>query len=119
MLFTICRSYVQKNIDENWETAIEYNPEAFGRVVGLKFLFCGLVVELSGNPVLHVMMVMLRNCHAQIMLYVDMEVNGVPLKVVNNLTPFPWILETYFPSHFAGQFPGAAAKICSLWSLGI
>lgn len=37
----------QKGIDENWEAAIEYNPEAFGRVV---------------------------------MLYVDMEVNGVPLK---------------------------------------
>ncbi|WOH00800.1 hypothetical protein DCAR_0520175 [Daucus carota subsp. sativus] len=37
----------QKSIDENWEAAIEHNPEAFGRVV---------------------------------MLYVDMEVNGVPLK---------------------------------------
>lgn len=37
----------QKGIDENWEAAIEHNPEAFGRVV---------------------------------MLYVDMEVNGVPLK---------------------------------------
>lgn len=37
----------QKGIDENWEAAIEYNPEAFARVV---------------------------------MLYVDMEVNGVPLK---------------------------------------
>jgi len=37
----------QKGIDENWEAALEHNPEAFGRVV---------------------------------MLYVDMEVNGVPLK---------------------------------------
>ncbi|KAK1399172.1 DNA damage-inducible protein 1 [Heracleum sosnowskyi] len=37
----------QKSIDENWEAAIEHNPEAFGKVV---------------------------------MLYVDMEVNGVPLK---------------------------------------
>jgi DNA damage-inducible protein 1 len=37
----------QKGIDENWEAAIEHNPEAFARVV---------------------------------MLYVDMEVNGVPLK---------------------------------------
>ncbi|KAK9152340.1 hypothetical protein Syun_010649 [Stephania yunnanensis] len=37
----------QKGIDENWATALEYNPEAFARVV---------------------------------MLYVDMEVNGVPLK---------------------------------------
>jgi DNA damage-inducible protein 1 len=37
----------QKNVDENWEAAIEYNPEAFARVI---------------------------------MLYVDMEVNGVPLK---------------------------------------
>eukprot|EP00245_Coleochaete_scutata_P007428 TRINITY_DN22839_c0_g1_i1.p1 TRINITY_DN22839_c0_g1~~TRINITY_DN22839_c0_g1_i1.p1 ORF type:complete len:420 (-),score=96.04 TRINITY_DN22839_c0_g1_i1:511-1770(-) len=37
----------QKNIDENWQQAIEYNPEAFARVV---------------------------------MLYVDSEVNGVPLK---------------------------------------
>ncbi|XP_019196673.1 PREDICTED: DNA damage-inducible protein 1-like isoform X1 [Ipomoea nil] len=37
----------QKSIDENWEAAIEHNPEAFARVV---------------------------------MLYVDMEVNSVPLK---------------------------------------
>jgi DNA damage-inducible protein 1 len=37
----------QKNVDENWEAAIEYNPEAFARVI---------------------------------MLYVDMEVNSVPLK---------------------------------------
>ncbi|RZC65950.1 hypothetical protein C5167_009639 [Papaver somniferum] len=37
----------QKGIDENWEAAIEHNPEAFARVV---------------------------------MLYVNMEVNGVPLK---------------------------------------
>lgn len=37
----------QKGIDENWAAAIEYNPEAFARVV---------------------------------MLYVDMEVNGVPIK---------------------------------------
>lgn len=37
----------QKGIDENWEAALEHNPEAFARVI---------------------------------MLYVDMEVNGVPLK---------------------------------------
>lgn len=37
----------QKGIDENWEAALEHNPEAFARVV---------------------------------MLYVDMEVNGVPIK---------------------------------------
>ncbi|XP_031118181.1 protein DNA-DAMAGE INDUCIBLE 1-like [Ipomoea triloba] len=37
----------QKSIDENWEAALEHNPEAFARVV---------------------------------MLYVDMEVNSVPLK---------------------------------------
>lgn len=37
----------QKNIDENWEAAIEHNPEAFARVI---------------------------------MLYVDMEVNNVPIK---------------------------------------
>ncbi|PON47238.1 Ubiquitin [Parasponia andersonii] len=37
----------QRGIDENWEAALEHNPEAFARVV---------------------------------MLYVDMEVNGVPLK---------------------------------------
>ncbi|XP_040989782.1 protein DNA-DAMAGE INDUCIBLE 1 isoform X2 [Juglans microcarpa x Juglans regia] len=38
---------LQKGIDENWQAALEHNPEAFARVV---------------------------------MLYVDMEVNGVPLK---------------------------------------
>ncbi|KAL3643288.1 DNA damage-inducible protein 1 [Castilleja foliolosa] len=37
----------QKGVEENWAAALEYNPEAFARVV---------------------------------MLYVDMEVNGVPLK---------------------------------------
>ncbi|BBN20263.1 DNA damage-inducible protein 1 [Marchantia polymorpha subsp. ruderalis] len=37
----------QKNVDENWEAAVEHNPEAFARVI---------------------------------MLYVDMEVNSVPLK---------------------------------------
>nr|VDC93553.1 unnamed protein product [Brassica oleracea] len=37
----------QKGIDENWEAALEHNPEGFARVI---------------------------------MLYVDMEVNGVPLK---------------------------------------
>ncbi|CAL5202409.1 unnamed protein product [Lathyrus oleraceus] len=37
----------QKGIDENWEAALEHNPEGFARVV---------------------------------MLYVDMEVNGVPMK---------------------------------------
>jgi len=26
---------LQKNVDENWEAAIEYNPEAFARVVRL------------------------------------------------------------------------------------
>eukprot|EP00252_Welwitschia_mirabilis_P024438 TRINITY_DN7254_c0_g2_i1.p1 TRINITY_DN7254_c0_g2~~TRINITY_DN7254_c0_g2_i1.p1 ORF type:complete len:410 (-),score=119.23 TRINITY_DN7254_c0_g2_i1:202-1431(-) len=37
----------QRGVDENWEAALEYNPEAFAKVV---------------------------------MLYVDMEVNGVPVK---------------------------------------
>eukprot|EP00850_Spirogloea_muscicola_P011427 SM000071S21051 [mRNA] locus=s71:163363:167484:+ [translate_table: standard] len=37
----------KKNVEENWENALEYNPEAFAQVV---------------------------------MLYVDVEVNGVPLK---------------------------------------
>ncbi|XP_024400320.1 protein DNA-DAMAGE INDUCIBLE 1 isoform X1 [Physcomitrium patens] len=37
----------QRNVNDNWEAAIEYNPEAFGRVI---------------------------------MLFVDMEVNGCPLK---------------------------------------
>ncbi|KAH9561211.1 hypothetical protein CY35_05G008800, partial [Sphagnum magellanicum] len=37
----------QKNVYDNWEAALEYNPESFARVI---------------------------------MLYVDMEVNGIPLK---------------------------------------
>jgi hypothetical protein len=32
ILSTCC--HIQKGIDENWEAAIEHNPEAFGRVVG-------------------------------------------------------------------------------------
>lgn len=44
----------QRNVNDNWEAAIEYNPEAFGRVI---------------------------------MLFVDMEVNGCPLKVSHNLSP--------------------------------
>ncbi|OAE29245.1 hypothetical protein AXG93_3825s1150 [Marchantia polymorpha subsp. ruderalis] len=44
----------QKNVDENWEAAVEHNPEAFARVI---------------------------------MLYVDMEVNSVPLKIGVNYYP--------------------------------
>ncbi|RLM78565.1 DNA damage-inducible protein 1 [Panicum miliaceum] len=62
----------QKGIDENWEAAIEHNPEAFARVrrvFSYSYVLCFVVLINEAVFVSY-----------QVMLYVDMEVNGVPLK---------------------------------------
>lgn len=79
-----CDFVLQKAIDEIWATAIDYNPEAFAKEVCNKcrpsvrcisLLFVNITIEVL--------------CFFQVMVYVDMEVNSVPLKVlflVKNVT---------------------------------
>ena len=85
----LSNSIFQKGIDENWEAALEHNPEAFGRVVcfTLSHSSCFTIfAEEKSILLLYVLcFVVLINeavfVSYQVMLYVDMEVNGVPLKV--------------------------------------
>ena len=86
----LSNSIFQKGIDENWEAALEHNPEAFGRVVcfTLSHSSCFTIfAEEKSILLLYVLcFVVLINeavfVSYQVMLYVDMEVNGVPLKVL-------------------------------------
>lgn len=78
----------QKGIDENWEAALEHNPEAFARVVCFTLrifpLFCHSPERVFSysNVLVYVVLINHRFFYlCQVMLYVDMEVNGVPLKV--------------------------------------
>jgi hypothetical protein len=85
LLLTVFLNSLQKGIDENWQAALEHYPEAFARVVCIIFnlhnppppppppptspaFYFGINFKVSYATL-------------QVMLYVDMEVNGVPLKV--------------------------------------
>jgi DNA damage-inducible protein 1 len=67
---------LQKGIDENWEAALEHNPEGFARVVYMILYL--LYFNANRFVVFHNK---IQAVIFQVMLYVDMEVNGVPMKV--------------------------------------
>lgn len=80
MIFLVPTNHIcdwQKGIDENWAAALEYNPEAFARVVLMIASFSVKVTFLLLNSKIYIHVQFF-----QVMLYVDMEVNGVPLKVL-------------------------------------
>jgi hypothetical protein len=75
---------LQKGIDENWQAALEHNPEAFARVVCIIFnLLYPLIITPPRCARAFSFDINFKVSYAtlQVMLYVDMEVNGVPLKV--------------------------------------
>ncbi|KAL5972352.1 hypothetical protein ACLOJK_041605 [Asimina triloba] len=92
-LISLSGVVLPKGIDENWATALEYNPEAFARVV---------------------------------MLYVDMEVNGVPIKNPSVNDQLSRLLDERFKgiamgvgqSEILGRIHVAPIKVISLTVIG-
>jgi hypothetical protein len=84
LLLTVFLDSLQKGIDENWQAALEHYPEAFARVVCIIFNLCNPPPPLPSptSPAFYFgINFKVSYATLQVMLYVDMEVNGVPLKV--------------------------------------
>lgn len=87
LLLTVFLNSLQKGIDENWQAALEHNPEAFARVVCIIFNLHNPPPNTPPPPspdfyfVYFGINFKVSYATLQVMLYVDMEVNGVPLKV--------------------------------------
>ncbi|KAI4307808.1 hypothetical protein L6164_030950 [Bauhinia variegata] len=66
----------QQGVDENWAAALEHNPEAFARVVCI--ISYSFILSIANVIVIFIFAMTLYVLH--VMLYVGMEINGVPLK---------------------------------------